>query len=593
MNALASILLGSTLGYIACGMASASTTKPLVADALVREISIAADQPGNSVSLEFIANVSRLPPLIGVSDSADLRRKFQDPEYPEALRASIRARYPAADRIRVGNLFFGYSCTDYRFQELVARDANGNLTYQFDETLDMLEMLVRAGSRPVLALTGTPRELIPDGEPVEKHRSYGCTNAPRLHFRSEDPRQRAADWWHLQHAFFESLRKRFGDDELAKWEFATWTEPVNRQRRSHGHLLLPKAILDADMHDDAVATILAASIDAAISSGVKIHIGNFAGNVEVNYPPVIQKIRQFPRGQEYLDYILGYAISRYRTKSGQSIERSLDRAMKLERNQLMPAKPIFLDEVGQLVDDSGARLPKAGTGLAEASFIGTVLERLYNAQLGQVSAPARVALWNTSIAPRAADAVRGVDDYIPSATSNLIGFFKQLNAGRRLPVVGSNRDIVAVRKGDRVTFIALGPAISTSSSRHGSPGVSSVRITGLESSQRYLWRTEEINARHGNPVSAYLEGNSYLDDESGRFTIREGRWVFSSKRDARCFFDEIEACSWRDEGRRLAAPKLTERVIVSDEVGQVELPMRPEPGGAIFNIVSLLGENEG
>jgi len=80
------------------------------------------------------------------------KEKARSESYVQTLQTSLRTRFPAADRVRIGNLLFGYSCAGMPFAEMATRDADGSISYQFDETLDMLDLLVRTGTRPILAL---------------------------------------------------------------------------------------------------------------------------------------------------------------------------------------------------------------------------------------------------------------------------------------------------------------------------------------------------------------------------------------------------------------------------------------------------------
>lgn len=545
------------------------------------QIVIAAEKPGAPIDVEFIGNMSRLPALVDVSSSTDLKEKLSDKGYANALGVSIRARFPASERIRIGNLFFGYSCADLPFEEMAARDASGAITYRFDETLDMLELLVRAGTRPVLALTGTPRALIPSGEEPVSHPAYGCTNAPPLDLSKPTPRERAGEWWQLQTAFFRALRERFGDKEIASWEFATWTEPMNQDRKP-AHLVLPKAIIDAGRHDEAVATILAASIDAAMAAGVRIHIGNFAGNIAKDYPSVIARIRNFPRGREYLDYIVGYAVSRYRTNIRHNIGQMMDSVFALRRNPQMPNKPLFIDELGQLVDDTGTMPPPVGSGLVEASFIATAVERVIESQDGSAGDPRRVALWNTAIPPRARDVVKRADAFVPSATMNLVNFFQQLNGKRKLTVSGAQHDVVAGRDADSVSLVLLGPHRGEANRVPGGPIPRPIKVTGLKGATSYVVTTHEVGRMHGNAMSAYVGGGSHLDDAGNHFRKDGNNWRFATPRAEQCFFDEIAECSWRSKGRQAAAPQEKVTSLTTNEAGTLELTLAPEPDGAIL-----------
>lgn len=569
--------IAAVLAALSCAVAA----KP-PEQSTATQIVIAAERPGAQINVEFIGNMSRLPALVGVSSSTDLKEKLIDKGYADTLAASIRARFPASERIRVGNLFFGYSCADLPFEEMATRDASGSITYRFDETLDMLELLVRAGTRPVLALTGTPRALIPSGEKPVSHPAYGCTNAPPMDLSKPAPRERAGEWWQLQTAFFRALRERFGDKEIASWEFATWTEPVNHDRKPASHLILPKAIIDAGQHDEAVATILAASIDAAMAAGVRIHIGNFAGNIAKDYPSVIARIRNFPKGREYLDYIVGYAVSRYRTNVQQNIGQMMDSAFALRNNPHMPDKPLFIDEVGQLVDDTGTMPPPVGSGLVESSFIGIAVARVIESQDGSADDPRRVALWNTAIPPRARDVVKRADAFVPSATMNLVNFFQELNGSRKLPVAGAQHDIVAGKDADSVSLVLLGTHRGELDGAPGGPIPRRIKVTGLKETATYVVTTREIGRMQGNAMSAYVGGGSHLDDAGKHFRKDGKNWRFATPRDEQCFFDEIAECSWRSKGRQAAVPRKKIVSLRTNEAGTLDLTLAPEPHGAIL-----------
>lgn len=568
-------------------VALSGPTNPKEPHSSPHEIVVVADRPGAPIAVEFTANASRLSALVGVADSADLRKKVADESYVEALRVSIRTRFPAADRVRIGNLFFGYSCAGMPLAEMANRGADGSISYEFGETLDMLELLVRTGTRPILALTGTPRVLIPEGEEPVSHPAYGCVNAPRLDLSRREPRDRAPEWWSFQTAFFSALRKRFGDRELAKWEFATWTEPTNRSRNSKSHLVLPKSLVDAGMHDEAVATIIAASIDAAMAAGMRIHIGNFAGNIAKEYPAVMSKIRAFPRGPEYLDYITGYAVSRYRTNLRQDIGRLMDEAIALQRHPGMPEKPLFLDELGQLVDDTGGRPPAGGAGLIEASFVAAAVQRLIESQKGPETTPRRVALWNTAILPRARDVVKDVHAFVPSATMNVVDFFEKMNGRKKLTVLSPLHDIVAGVDGNTISLVVLGQRRTNAKDVRPGPILKSIRVTGLEHNRTYVVTTKEVSQTQGNAVSVFLNAGSHLDEAQERFQKIGDVWRFATRRDEKCFFDEIPECSWRSKGRLAANPKRNIMHLETDQLGSLKMVLSLDPGGAIFATIAL------
>ena len=359
-----------------------------------------AGNPGPVFDIDFIGNASRLNAFLGVSSSSEILHD-ETRFVTSSSKEYIQARFPYFRAIRVGNLFFGYECSGANFQELAVRGSDGKFRYQFEETIQLIEELLRSGLKPHFALTGIPKAMVPDGEAVITHPAYGCVNAPELDWSKSVPKERARDWWQLQDAFMRALIARFGKDEVKTWEFATWTEPRNLEGRNHGHLVLPESVIQAGRHDEAVATIIAASIDVAMSHDVPIHIGNFAGPVEQIYPKVIDEIRRFPQGEAYLKYISGYAISRYRVMPEQDIGQMVDNAFNLLSNPTMPNKPLFIDEFGELILDDGMRPFKMASSLERGVFVGTLLARVFNRQDGSKRVPKKVAFWNM-VSPRGA-----------------------------------------------------------------------------------------------------------------------------------------------------------------------------------------------
>jgi hypothetical protein len=560
--------------------------------ALIETISIRADQPGPLLDVELIANASRLPALLGIRDSADLKRKAADPAYAAVLKQQLRGKYDFFKKVRVGNLFFGYRCAGWDFKELAVRDSSGAIAYQFEETITMLDLLVKVGMTPSLALTGLPMALIPVGESAVKHPAYGCVNAPRFDWSKVEPRERVPEWWSLQAAFFKAVIAHFGRDEVSKWDFATWTEPYDPQRKGTGHLFIPETRADAAQFDQAVASIIAASIDAAMQAQVSIHIGNFAGDVNKSYPTVISQIQKFPSGKQYLSYITGYAISRYRVRPNQDIVRSLDDGLSLRLNPQMPAKPIFLDEFAELNDDTGARTSDTAVGLERSAIIGRVLQRVYTTQDGSPRSMKRVAFWDTPIRPRARDVSAGSTDYIPSAATNMIRFFSALNGARLLSPDRAREDFVAGRKGEAIYAVILGPHQNLCAlNGDGSRITKTLEISGLQKNTRYRIKMLEIDQTSGNAISAFLnESGSYRCD-SGSSLVNDGKdWKFSSPRKEKCFYEEEAACAWREAGTRRAAPRSTQLEVMSSAAGVLTTPAAPMRGGALSLLVEPAGK---
>ena len=185
-----------------------------------------AGKPGPVFDIDFVGNASRLNAFLGVSSSSEIlsdETRFAT----SSSKEYIQARFPYFRAIRVGNLFFGYECSGANFQELAVRGSDGKLRYQFEETIQLIDELLRSGLKPHFALTGIPKAMVPDGEAVITHPVFGCVNAPALDWSKSKPKERARDWWQLQDAFMRALIAHFGKDEVKQWEFATWTEPLN------------------------------------------------------------------------------------------------------------------------------------------------------------------------------------------------------------------------------------------------------------------------------------------------------------------------------------------------------------------------------
>jgi hypothetical protein len=523
-----------------------------------------AGNPGPVFDIDFVGNTSRLNAFLGVSSSSEILR--DETRFGTASsKEYIQARFPHFRAIRIGNLFFGYECTGADFQELAVRDTDGQLRYQFEETIQLIDELLRSGLKPHFALTGIPRAMVPDGEAVITHPVNGCVNAPAFDWSKSKPKERVRDWWQLQDAFMRALIAHFGKDEVKTWEFATWTEPLNPEGRNNAHLVLPEAALKAGRHDEAVATLIAASIDVAMSHGVPIHIGNFAGPVEQAYPRVIDEIRRFPKGEEYLKYISGYAISRYRVKPEQNIGRLVDKAFKLLSNPTMPDKPLFIDEFGELILDDGMRPFKQASSLDRGVFVGTVLARVFNRQDGSERAPKRVAFWNMDITSRAEFTFSQFDDYLKTPATNVIAMFASLKGYSKLHVPVSSLQAVAGMKDGQTRIILIADERGV-----GGEGVRSdvdgIEIRGLKADANYQIKTYWINAHNGNPLSVFLGGEQdYRDDV--RFAAVDGEWKLASEYWEQCFFDEITGCAWRGKAHLVDAPLVRKEQSTTDEFG--------------------------
>lgn len=515
-----------------------------------------AGEPGPVFDIDFVGNASRLNTFLGVSSGSEIlhdETRFAT----SSPKEYIQTRFPYFRAIRVGNLFFGYECSGENFQELAVRGSDGKLRYQFEETIQLIDELLRSGLKPYFALTGIPKAMAPDGEAVITHPVYGCVNAPELDWFESEPKKRARDWWRLQDEFMRALIAHFGKDEVKKWEFATWTEPLNPEGKNNAHLVLPESVIKGGRHDEAVATIIAASIDVAMSHGVPIHIGNFAGPVEQAYPSIINEIRRFPKGEAYLKYISGYAISRYRVKPEQDIGQLLDKAFNLLNNPAMPNKPLFIDEFGELIGDDGMRPFKRASSLEGAVFVGTLLARVFNRQDGSERVPKRVAFWNTGIASRAKFRFSQFDDYLKTPATNVIAMFASLNGFNKLHVPTSPLQAVAGMKDGRTRIILIAGA---------DPG--GIVIRGLKADTSYQVETSTINANNGNPLSVFLGGGQdYRYDPKQRFAAVGGEWKLASEYWEQCFFDEITECAWREQAHLVDAPLLRKEQSTTDGFG--------------------------
>jgi len=518
-------------------------------------------KPGPVFDIDFVGNASRLNTFLGVSSSSEIL--LDETRFGTASpKEYVQARFPYFRAIRVGNLFFGYECSGADFQELAVRDADGRLRYKFEETIQLIDELLRSGLKPHFALTGIPKAMVPDGEAVITHPIYGCVNAPAFDWSKSKPKERVRDWWQLQDAFMRALIAYFGKDEVKTWEFATWTEPLNPEGKERAHLVLPESVLKAGRHDEAVATIIAASIDVAMSHGLPIHIGNFAGPVEQAYPRIINEIRRFPKGEEYLKYISGYAISRYRVKPEQNIGRSVDNAFNLLSNPTMPDKPLFIDEFGELTLDDGIRPFKMASSLERGVFVGTLLARVFNRQDGSGRVPKRVAFWNMYITSRAEFTFSQFDDYLKTPATNVIAMFASLKGYSKLHVPLSPIQAVAGMKDGQTRIILIADERGVG----GAADFDGIEIRGLKANVNYQVKTYTINANNGNPLSVFLGGElDYRYDL--RFAAVDGEWRLASEYWEQCFFDEIKECAWREQAHLVDAPLLRKEQSTTDAFG--------------------------
>lgn len=548
---------------------------------------------GPAFNVEFVGNASRLNAFLGVTTGSDLihSKGLSADSLP---KGALKLHYPYARRLRIGNLFFGYECSGADFQELAVRDVTGAIHYQFSETIRLIEILLKGGLKPQLALTGMPRALVPLGEQVISHPVYGCVNAPAVDWEKTEPRERVRDWWQLQDAFMQALIGHFGMDEVKTWEFATWTEPLNPAGKTDAHLVLPESIIKTGRHDQAVAAILAASIDVAISNGLPIHIGNFSGMVEQDYPKIIREIRRFPKGEAYLKYIEGYAISRYRVKPAQNIGDMLDSAFLLLNNPEMPNKPLFIDEFGELVGNDGLAPFGPDPSLQNAEFVGVVLARVFDRQDGTTREPKRITFWNNYITPRAKNAFTRFDDYLKTPATHLIAMFASLNGYNKLNVSGDSGRVVAGGKSGTVKVILLaGSSMSRKSNLHSyQQAVDSniIEIRGLASNTSYKVTSSTIDENNGNPISIFL-GNArdYRLDPQHHFMSDGKKWTFASSYWEHCFFDEIKACAWREHAHRADSPVLQLQLLRTNENGTLRIPKNMVGVAAVmFDVVEGL-----
>jgi hypothetical protein len=546
-----------------------------------------AGKPGPVFDMEFVGNTSRLNAFLGVSSGSEIlhdETRFATASSPKEY---IQTHFPHFRAIRVGNLFFGYACSGLNFQELAVRGSDGRLRYQFAETIQLIDELLHSGLKPYLALTGIPKAMVPDGEAVITYPAYGCVNAPALDWSKSEPKERVGEWWQLQDAFMQALIAHFGINEVKTWEFATWTEPLNPEGKTKDvHLVLPKSVIEAGRHDEAVATIIAASIDVAMDHDLPIHIGNFAGPVEQAYPKIIDEIRRFPKGDAYLKYISGYAISRYRARPEVDIGNSVDNAFKLLSNPTMPDKPLFIDEFGELIMDDGNKPFKMASSLERGVFVGTVLARAFNRQDGSGRVPKRVAFWDMGITARAKFTFSQFDDYLKTPAIHVIDMFASMNGFKKLHVPTSPLQAVAGVKDGRTKIILIAGEGST---RLGAD-FGGIEIRGLKANANYQVETSRINLNHGDPLTVFLGGEQdYRYDSKQRFAIVDGEWKLASKNWEQCFFDEIKECAWREQARLVDTPLIRKERTTADAFGVVRVSV-DMPGSAAV-MVDVIEQN--
>jgi len=536
-------------------------------------------QPGATLNVDFIGNATRLDTLLGLRNAASLAAARANPASAPGAEF-FRSLYPHYRQFRIGNVFVGYECTASDLDELVVRRADGRLEYRFDQTLDMVQLMVSAGLKPHLALTGTPRALVPAGEALMKHPNYGCVNAPPIDLSKRSVRDRMPEWWQLQDAFFGALIQRFGKAEVQSWTFATWTEPWNPGRKL-AHLVLPQDMVRAGRHDEGVATLLAASIDAAMKHGLQIRIGNLAGAVNLEYPKLLAEIAKLPLGKSYINHISGYAVSRYRTKGGADIGRQIDAAFVLLANPAMPPKPLYLDEFGDLAGPDGAEPFQGASGMDGARFVSTVLERVFSRQDGSARVPASVAFWRDQIEPRPRNVFSQPQAHLKSASSHVIDFFASLNGHARLPARGPVHQVLAGQRDGKLKVLLLPDAGDEGDVVR--PQTRTLALHGLRPGASYDVRLSEVSHLRGNPISAFLDGSAgYRQDNTGRFKAEGGRWVLASQQAEACYYDENAACAWRQKARGVEAPLVRASRINVDSDGVLRTSMVVDEAGIVM-----------
>jgi hypothetical protein len=572
------VVLAACLAICMAPAAGSCDSRP--ANASADETVIHAGQRGPQMNVDFIGNATRLDTLLGLRSPATLEAvKRGAVTGPTA--GFFRQRYPHYRQFRIGNLFVGYRCTALDFDELVLRGDDGRLQYRFGQTLDMLQMMLDAGIKPHLALTGTPFALVPAGETPLRHPAYGCVNAPAIDLSKAEPRDRMPEWWQLQDAFLGALEKRFGKDELRSWTFATWTEPMN-PRGKLAHLVMPAHLLAAGRHDEAVATLLAASIDVAMRHGVRIRLGNLAGPVTTDYPRLIAEIAKLPRGRAYLDYLEGYAVSRYRTVAGADIGHQLDAAFKLLDDARMPPKPLYVDELGDLAGRDGVEPFHAASGLEGGRFAARALARVFSRQDGTPRAPRSVAFWRNQIEPRGRQLFSRPDDYLETPASHAIDLFATMNGHARVAVTNSGDEVLAGWRDDQVKIIML-PRAAAGQEADGTPP-RRIAVTGLRAGAEHAITTTTVGSLQGNPIAAFLDGKpDHLQDTHGRFARRGGEWRLASPYWESCYYEERADCAWREKARDIEHPQVRSWRGRSDAEGTLHLVL-PADDAAIMLI---------
>lgn len=567
---LLALMLAPPLGVLAQDRAQRSETLAFQVD---------ARQPGPVMNVEFIGNATRLDTLLGIRNAAALAAMLAAPRTAPGAEY-FSARYPHYRQFRVGNVFVGYACTGSDLDELVVRGPDGRLQYRFAQTLDMLQLMLAAGIKPHLALTGTPSALVPAGEAPVKHPNYGCVNAPPMDLSRGNVRERMPEWWQLQDAFFAALIQRFGKAEVQSWTFATWTEPWNPSRKL-AHLVLPETVVKAGRHDEAVATLVAASIDAAMKHELQVRVGNLAGAVQTEYPKLMAEIGKLPRGKSYLAYINGYAISRYRTQGGSDIGRQLDTALVLLDNPAMPAKPLYLDEFGDLAGPDGAEPFQGASGLDGARFAAVVLGRVFGRQNGTDRVPAGVAFWRDQIEPRPRNIFTQPQAHLKSAASHVTDFFASLRGHARLPARGPADQVLAGQRDGRIKVLLLPDALDDGQAAQ--PQTRSLAVSGLRAGANYEVTLSEVSRLRGNPISAFLDGSAgYRQDAQGRFKTTGGRWALASPQVEACYYDENAACAWREKAREVEAPLVRSSAIRADNNGVLRTSMVVDEAGIVM-----------
>jgi hypothetical protein len=303
--------------------------------------------------------------------------------------------------------------------------------------------------------------------------------------------------------------------------------------------------------------------------------------VKTDYPRLIAEIAKFPRGRAYLDYIDGYAISRYRTQPGADIGRQLDAAITLLDNPAMPAKPLYIDELGDLAGGDGAEPFQAASGLEGARFVASALERVYNRQDGSPRVPRSVAFWRDQIEPRPRKLFTQPEAYLKTPASHVTDMFASMTGYARLPVTGVQRQVIAGRRDGLIKAILLSEAPA-----HGTAVAARTRslaIAGLRAKADYSITLTEVGRVQGNPISAFLNGRpDHLQDTQGRFARRNSEWELASPYWESCYYDEREACAWRQKARDIEAPLLRKTRMRSDAEGRLRIAMTVDEAAIVM-----------